>query len=674
MKQLLWLFIVLYLVGSVMGQMGSPQTESEAITKAKIPTTVKDVTLNNINNPPVFTAINQNPLSVAKMTSAQLNKLTPQNLNSLQTKSLTKEQVKGMTPDKFKEFTAEQVGKMDKSVLNELGKEKLDQIQDDQNKMNKVVEKDLDANSATANEFPNTKKAGEALKKAPGKVNNLKGSKVSELAQSKHLPQDAVDQLDLKKGIKDKTWTKNDVLSFQKSAKENEYKFEDELGQANRDILNQVNNMDNPSNTGPSNPENGQGPPEGAKPQGGGESAGSGKQQQQGGQEGGKQQGDPLESLSKMLGVVQQILGIKQALAQEDKQKEPQKDVVVPGTQRAEQSTCAKAGGVSCAPPNAKECSPPQTASVADTRQCCVGGSKCVDLKGTPQGQNAQSDIATAKAADATQLAFKLAGQKGEQITSLDQSTKQDMTLLNQQSDKVIPTNDKIYVVNGQATNLYTLKNTQRGVEDFYGIFILDNTGEMKISVGEEWGATTMDPTGIFLWELPGTTVYDAVKDTYETDTRVFSLQHGMWIKAVEKKQAPVTGSFTFAFPTTSVSFGHGALSDLLKNAIDSSITARGDVDVIVMTKGVEDLDLLGNIGFFPIMIRNVAKGSTNIIYDLGVGVEKRYLIKDAQYEYKVVKEDETTKVKAKNGKIIEDSGGMPLRTLSTKQKKLVYE
>ena len=121
------------------------------------------------------------------------------------------------------------------------------------------------------------------------------------------------------------------------------------------------------------------------------------------------------------------------------------------------------------------------------------------------------------------------------------------------------------------------------------------------------------------------------------------------------------------------MTFGHNGLSSLLDNAIDASF-AKKDADVIILAKGYQDVDLLGNKGFFPILIRKLAKGSTSIIYDLNVAVQKRYMVKDKDYEYKIIKEEETTKVKNQIGKIIEDSGSKIIKTLSPKQKRLLYE
>lgn len=607
--------------------------------------------------------------------------------------------------------------KADPKAMNTLDQGQMKSIEKNPEKM-KDVAKNLQKDSLSAKNYPDTQEAADALKEKPDKVNELPKDKVNKFVKDGKLDQKVVDKLDLQKG----QWNQEEIGDLKKNlaANNEKYKFtrNSEFIQQNRDVLFSNTATNNPSSTGPTTPTGGGGPPGGTQPQstgggagsgdsggpagggeggaGGGEGAGSGGagggegggqggggagggeggqqaggQGGEGGQPGGQEGkgGDPSQMLSGLGGLLQGVAALMQAGKQDQKQDQ-QKDVNTPPETGKQIAACA----IKC-PRNACD----QQVVTADTgvgTVCCE--TACKQLTATAQGQNAQQDIQQAKAADASQLAFKLSGTQGEKITSLDGSTKQDMTLLNQAADKVTPTDDKIFVTNGKATNLYTLKNTQRGVEDFYGIFILDRTGIQKISVGEEDGATTADPTGIFLWQLPGTTVYNANRDEYETDSYVYAAQYGLWIKATQHQGAGTpTGQFAheFSFPTAGMTFGHGRLSDLLRNAIDASLAARGDVDVIIHAKGFQDVDLLGNIGFFPLFIRNLAKGSTRIIYERNVAVQKKYQIKDRQYEYKVLRET-TTKVKAQNGKIIEDSGSIPLHkeALSSKQKRILYE
>ncbi len=565
-----------------------------------------------------------------------------------------------------------ETAKANQKALNTLSDTQINALgegEDGDQRRKDVVEKDLDPKGETAKNWlkgPKAKENAKALKQKPEKVNNLPSSDVADSVKKGDLPKEALNKLEITE------WKEKDIKTLVKGIADqpNTYNRRDSPdffnNPDNKEALRKTFSPETPDNVGPSNPQN--------PPRGGGEGAGGGGQpkggQQQ--QEGGKPQGDPAQMLSGLGGLLQGIASIMGAMKQQE-QPEQQKDQNVVQQQKNEQQTCAKAGGISCSPPNINKCDPPQTEAVADTRQCCIKGSRCVDLRDTSQGQNAVAEVAQAKS-QSSQVQFGITGQDGKTITSGDGQTKQDMTLLDKNQDKVVPKPAEIQILNGKATNLYTLKGTQTGVRDFYGVFVLDNIGLIKISVAEVMGAVTLDKTNIVLWELPGTTVYDAAHDTYETDTRVYAPQYGVWIKAAEQKPQQVTGKFASSFPTAGATFGHGALSELLKNAIDTSLAAKGDVDVIVMTKGTEDIDLLGNIGFFPVMIRNLAKGSTNIVYELGVGVEKRYLIKDSQYEYKIVKEEGTTKVKTKNGKIIEDSGGQTVRTLSAKQRRLLYE
>ncbi len=431
---------------------------------------------------------------------------------------------------------------------------------------------------------------------------------------------------------------------------------------------------------------------------------GEGDRRQGQGGEGGQQgagQGDPMESLQKMLGIVQQILAIAQQMKGDQKQDQKNE-----GLQQAAQALsrdvptlCGQAssttesltGSIAAAPeqvpqqkivgqrcPKTDQCS--REVFTPDTGVgtiCCLD--PCKKRTETAQGKKAQKDIDAAKEVENNLPGFQLRGPEGEKITSLDGTTKQDMRLLQPDTTQITPDKDKLFVLNPKTgTNLYTLQGTEEGVEERRGIFILDQEGIQKMSVGEEGGALTLDRKGHYLWELPGTTVYDAEDDTYETDSVVYMPQYGLWIGATEQQQQKSpTGAFAheFVFPTAGMTFGHGRLAEQLKNAIDASLSPD-DVDVIIYAKGNQDLDLLGNIGFFPLFIRSVAKGSTSIIYDLNVGVEKKYLIKDKQYEYKISTESHTTKVKTPTGKIIEDSGSLPLRkeAISATQKRLLYE
>ena len=442
----------------------------------------------------------------------------------------------------------------------------------------------------------------------------------------------------------------------------------------------------------------------GGQGRGGEESAGRGTEGQRrggdaeggagdasGGQEGGKggDMGSALQGLGSLLQGIAGIIGALKGKEDQDKQLskqemlQPSREIATLCGERSlsEVTTAAiattteqKFAGQRCIKGLETCRSEIQTADTGVGTICCKD--PCVKKKETPQGKNAQEDIEKAKASE---VAFRLAGPQGEKITSLDGSTNQDMRLLKPETTQITPTPDKIFVMNPQTgTNLYTLKGTEDGVEDYEGVFILDSTGIQKISVGETTGAITLDQTGILLWELPGTTVYDAEHDVYKTDSVVYAPQYGLWVGATERQQQNTpTGSFAheFVFPTAGMTFGHGRLAEQLKNAIDASLHP-GDADIIIYAKGYQDLDLLGNIGFFPLFIRSVAKGSTSVIYDRNVGVEKRYMIKDRRYEYNILREEMTTKVKTSNGKIIEDSGSFPLRkeALSSTQKRLLYE
>ncbi|MBI4441347.1 hypothetical protein HY639_04205 [Candidatus Woesearchaeota archaeon] len=381
---------------------------------------------------------------------------------------------------------------------------------------------------------------------------------------------------------------------------------------------------------------------------------------------GGRQrpQQDMSQSLASLGGLLQGVAALMGALKPvPETPSTPQ--AAPPPPEREKAVLCSAIGGTKCSLLKNSCAEQIVTADSSQNSMCCLG--PCLPLTQSAAGREAAKNVADAKATPSAGFQFT---DKGTTISSLDGTTTQVPAALNKGTDTVITRASTIDVLNGQGTNLYTLSQTKRGVRNHYGLFIIDPVGETIVSVAEVNGALTLDASSLLLWLAPGVTRY--VQGVYETNTRLFSPQTGVVLQPVEDRRPMLTGHATFSPPTAGLTFGQGALSSLLKNAIDLSIGARGQADYIILARGKEDILLLGERGFFPLAIRSLAKGDSHVVYDLAVRIKQRYKVKDAAYEYILSPEGLYTKVKTPTGKILEESGAAPVRSLSTSQQQLL--
>ena len=95
-----------------------------------------------------------------------------------------------------------------------------------------------------------------------------------------------------------------------------------------------------------------------------------------------------------------------------------------------------------------------------------------------------------------------------------------------------------------------------------------------------------------------------------------------------------------------------------------------------LLPKGFFDVGLVSDIaGIFPALLRGYALGDSDIVYNPGVELKKTYTVRDEKdYLYSIYSYDESTKVHTAKNKIIEDSASKPIVSLSTREKRLIYE
>ena len=131
-----------------------------------------------------------------------------------------------------------------------------------------------------------------------------------------------------------------------------------------------------------------------------------------------------------------------------------------------------------------------------------------------------------------------------------------------------------------------------------------------------------------------------------------------------------LTGAVTFkpSEGRLAASFDHFTLPNY-QNAIDLGKISDG---YQLLARGFGDMVLLGNEKFFPLLVRNFLKGDSAIVFNKDVKIINTYVARDNTYDYIIKADNESTKVTARNGKIIQDSSGMPLG-LTPRQRSLIY-
>lgn len=250
--------------------------------------------------------------------------------------------------------------------------------------------------------------------------------------------------------------------------------------------------------------------------------------------------------------------------------------------------------------------------------------------------------------------------------------TMQDATKIYKSDDVLVAS---LHVLDGFKGDMYTLEGQNNGVEHLEdGSFIIDQGGSTKMSVVSMPGAYVRDFQQNFIWVGPGTTIYYGTgsekNDVYITNSIIGHMDKGIVVFTTKDtggdiftNNNQITGAATYdQSKRLAVTFDHSNL-DIEPNAID--ITGN-----TIKTKGNFDYFISGTSSFFPILSRNVAKGSSGVVLRKGVKVMNNYQIEDNKHTYQIENHGEETLVKV-NNKIIQSSGGIP-RTLSTRQQILL--
>src|SRR3989338_2040091 len=110
------------------------------------------------------------------------------------------------------------------------------------------------------------------------------------------------------------------------------------------------------------------------------------------------------------------------------------------------------------------------------------------------------------------------------------------------------------------------------------------------------------------------------------------------------------------------LTFDHYTLSNY-QNAFEIGKIAGG---FQLLARGFGNMFLLLNIKlgdnkFFPLLSRNVLKGDSLIVFNKDVKIADSYVVRDTIYDYVISADEKSTKVVARDGAVIQDSGGMPL-------------
>jgi len=237
-------------------------------------------------------------------------------------------------------------------------------------------------------------------------------------------------------------------------------------------------------------------------------------------------------------------------------------------------------------------------------------------------------------------------------------------------------------VIDPIANNMFTLMGFKNMGVVFQndGYVNVDDIGSTVISVGSQ-GVLIDDILDNHIFLGGGTHTYNGAgtgaQHIYETDSFFWKIGTNVAFVGTDDKDGDEFGkvslpSGALTFKTSidkfAISFDRFTLPNF-PNTIDLGQVGVGSQ---IIAKGFGDVVLLGQEKFFPILIRNVLKGDSLIVYNKNVKVLEKYIAKDAIYNYEIISDGVSTKVFAKNGKIIQDSDSLPL-DLTPRQRSLVY-
>ena len=234
-----------------------------------------------------------------------------------------------------------------------------------------------------------------------------------------------------------------------------------------------------------------------------------------------------------------------------------------------------------------------------------------------------------------------------------------------------------LHVIDKKLNNMFTMTGSEnKGVvyqDD--GFVNIDQGGTTKLSIAGE-GAFITDANSNQLYVGSGTTTYlgngNEDKDTYLTNAAIYDFKSKVGVEGVneieqKRLEKPQAGSQKQAFELA-VTFNKQDLKPY-KNSIDIGKLRE---HYQILARGFSNIILLENNKVFPLATRNYAKGDALIVKYKNVRISNAYSINDENYEYTIKAIDDSTKVIAKNGKVIQDSGPFSYK-LSKRQSLLVY-
>ncbi len=244
--------------------------------------------------------------------------------------------------------------------------------------------------------------------------------------------------------------------------------------------------------------------------------------------------------------------------------------------------------------------------------------------------------------------------------------------------DKMKVTFSSINVIDTQLNNMFTLTGSDNEgvVYQNDGFVNIDKGGTTKLSIAGE-GVFVTDANSNQLYVGSGTTTYlgngNEDRDTYLTNAAIYDFKSKVGVEGVneiEQKRLgkPPAGSQKQAFELA-VTFNKQDLKPY-KNSID---IGKLQEHYQILARGFSNIILLENNKVFPLATRNYAKGDALIVKYKNVKISNAYSVNDENYEYTIKPIDDSTKVIAKNGKVIQDSGPFSYK-LSKRESLLVYD
>lgn len=234
-----------------------------------------------------------------------------------------------------------------------------------------------------------------------------------------------------------------------------------------------------------------------------------------------------------------------------------------------------------------------------------------------------------------------------------------------------------IHIIDKKLNNMFTLTGSENKgvVYQPDGFVNIDKGGTTKMSVAGE-GAAITDYKSNQLFIGKGTTFYFGTgnehSNLYLTNSFVFDSNSKVAVDAVngieQNKFKTASRGELKQNIELALTFDQFELNPY-KNSIDIS---KLQTKYQILTRGFSNMILLEKEKLFPLVTRNFAKGGSLIVNYKNVKVPNIYIVDDGNYQYTIKTVGDSTRVIAKDEKIIQDSGPMG-KKLSKKQSLLVY-